>query len=163
MRTQPPSTLLTRREAATVLRLSLATVDRHIHAGVIRAVRIGGAIRIPQQVIDELLAPATGKAVRSNSADKVANSAPAWNDGRPVYVYAFNGVGTDGDWLAGTMTDLSCIGSDIIVCVKPGSVTRAELATLLHRLAKAVSRETEYAEIKSPSEDLRQMEGAGHA
>lgn len=44
-------------EVAEILKLSTKTVHRRIDDGTLRAVRIGGSIRIPAEVIDELLNP----------------------------------------------------------------------------------------------------------
>ena len=53
--TTPPE-LLTRREAADILRVSTTTLSRHIGAGTIYAVRLGRQLRIPRAAVDAFLA-----------------------------------------------------------------------------------------------------------
>ena len=49
------SRTLTRHQAASVLNVSVKSVDRAISRGTLRAVRIGRLVRIPRDALDELL------------------------------------------------------------------------------------------------------------
>jgi len=43
------------REVADILKVSVRTVQRMIRRGDIRAVKIGGSVRIPKEALDEVL------------------------------------------------------------------------------------------------------------
>lgn len=49
--------LLTRKQAASLLNISLPTLDKYTREGTIPAVRLGGIIRFRRDVIDNLYQP----------------------------------------------------------------------------------------------------------
>jgi len=53
-----PVELLTVNEVATTLRVSKMTVYRLIHAGQLRAIRVGQSLRLPRGSVDTFLAEA---------------------------------------------------------------------------------------------------------
>ena len=56
-------------EVATILRVSKMTVYRMIHDGALPAIRVGRSFRVPQGVVDQLLARGLGE--WSSDADSV--------------------------------------------------------------------------------------------
>lgn len=77
--------LYTVNETAALLKISPLTVRRHIAAGRLSVVRVGRAVRVRREAIEQLIAPVPATPRTDQSAEMASRSWPLFTDDDPLW------------------------------------------------------------------------------